>query len=444
MKITFVMPSVGRKKGQPYVKTWQMEPLAIAVLASLTPPGHELRFFDDRLEPVEYDHRPDLVAINVETYTARRAYQIAHRFRANGARIVMGGFHATLCPNEVLEHADAVVTGSAEPVWRAVLEDCQAGRLQRLYQGPTAFGPELPDRTIYGTKRYTKITLVETGRGCRFSCEFCSICSFFKRRWTPRPVEDVVEEIRRTRSALYFFIDDNLGADRSHFRKLLLALQGTRIRWVGQMSIDIARDESLLDLMESSGCIGVLIGFESLEARNLEQMNKGVNRGTEEYEASVAALRKRSIAVYATFLFGYDTDTEESFERTLAFAVRQRFFFTAFNHLVPFPGTPLYERLKAAGLLLFDRWWLEPSYRFGDIAFRPSRLTPAELSAACLAFRKKFYGLPSLVKRGLDFRANASDPLKFFLFWTQGLVGRGDIERRQGLPLGNQDEDEAV
>jgi len=442
VKITFIMPSVGRKKGQPYVKTWQMEPLAIAVLASLTPRGHELRFFDDRLEPVDYDHRPDLVAINVETYTARRAYQIAHRFQEAGARVVMGGFHATLCPHEVREHADAVVTGSAEPVWREVLEDCKAGRLQRRYDGKTAFAPELPDRSIYGKKKYTPITLVETGRGCRFACEFCSICSFFKRQWLPRPVNDVVEEINRTRAGMYFFIDDNLGADRSHFRQLLQALGGTRIRWVGQMSIDIARDERLLDLMKASGCIGVLVGFESLEARNLEQMNKKVNRGAEEYEAAVAALRRRSIAVYATFLFGYDTDTAESFERTLAFAIRQKFFFAAFNHLVPFPGTPLYRRLRDNGLLLFDRWWLEPSYRFGDIAFRPARFSPGELSATCLAFRKRFYGFRSLAKRGFDFRANSSDPLKFFLFWSQGLAGRKDIDLRQGLPLGSRDEDE--
>jgi radical SAM superfamily enzyme YgiQ (UPF0313 family) len=441
VKITFIMPSVGRKEGQPYVTTWQMEPLAIAVLASLTPPEHELRFFDDRLEPVDYGHRPDLVAINVETYTARRAYQIARRFQGAGARVVMGGFHATLCPDEVTEHADAVVTGSAEPVWREVLDDCAAGRLQRRYEGRTAFASELPDRSIYGKKKYTSITLVETGRGCRFACEFCSICSFFDRRWVPRPVEDVVREIKRTRGKLYFFIDDNLGADRSHFRRLLQALEGTGIRWVGQMSIDIARDEDLLDLMESSGCIGVLIGFESMEARNLEQMHKKVNGGAEHYEAAVAALRRRSIAVYATFLFGYDTDTAETFERTLAFAVRQRFFFAAFNHLVPFPGTPLYQRLKAGGLLLFDRWWLEPSYRFGDIAFRPARLSPGELSATCLAFRKRFYSLPSLVKRSFNFRANASDPLKFLLFWSQGLAGRRDIDLRQGLPLGSRDED---
>jgi radical SAM superfamily enzyme YgiQ (UPF0313 family) len=391
---------------------------------------------------VDYDHQPDLVAINVETYTARRAYQIAHRFRGTGAQVVMGGFHATLCPEEVMEHADAVVTGSAEPVWREVLEDCSTDRLQRRYDGRTAFASELPDRSIYGNKKYTPITLVETGRGCRFSCEFCSICSFFGRQWVPRPVEDVIKEINRTRGKIYFFIDDNLGADSSHFRTLLQALEGTGIRWVGQMSIDIARDERLLDLMESSGCIGVLIGFESLEAQNLEQMSKRVNRGAEEYEAAVAALRRRSIAIYGTFLFGYDTDTVETFERTLAFAVRHRLFFAAFNHLVPFPGTPLYRRLKASDLLLFDRWWLEPSYQFGDIAFRPARLSPGELSATCLTFRKKFYSFPSLVKRGFDFRANSCGPFKFFLFWTQGLVGRRDIDLRQGLPLGSRDEDE--
>jgi radical SAM superfamily enzyme YgiQ (UPF0313 family) len=442
VRITFIMPSVGRKKGQPYVKTWQMEPLAIAVLASLTPREHELRFFDDRLEPVDYDHRPELVAVNVETYTARRAYQIAQRFRQTGAQVVMGGFHATLCPDEVMEHADAVVTGSAEPVWRKVLENCSTGRLQRRYDGSTAFASELPDRSIYGNKKYTPITLVETGRGCRFSCEFCSICSFFGRQWVPRPVDDVIKEINRTRGKLYFFIDDNLGADRSHFRILLQALQGIGIRWVGQISIDIARDERLLDLMESSGCIGVLIGFESLEAQNLEQMSKKVNRGAEEYAVAVAALRKRSIAIYGTFLFGYDTDTVETFERTLDFAIRHRLFFAAFNHLVPFPGTPLYRRLKASDLLLFDRWWLEPSYQFGDIAFRPARLSPEKLSATCLTFRKKFYSFPSLVRRGFDFRANSRGPFKFFLFWAQGLVGRRDIDLRQGLPLGSRDEDE--
>jgi radical SAM superfamily enzyme YgiQ (UPF0313 family) len=438
MKLAFVMPCVGRLAGRPYVRTWQMEPLAIAVLSALTPAGWEKRFYDDRLEEIDYSFRPDVAAINVETYTARRAYQIAERFKAAGAKVVMGGFHASLCPDEALEHADVVVAGSAEPVWAEVLADLAAGRSKGLYRGDIAAKPAMPDRSIYAGKAYTPVTLVETGRGCRHRCEFCSITSFFGATWTPRPVKEALEDMRSSGRRVFFFIDDNLVADRSHARSLLEALVPLRIRWIGQISLDAARDPVLVELMRKSGCIGVLIGFESLDAERLSRMGKGVNRGASGYAEAIAALRRSGIAVYATFLFGYGNEDASTFQRTLDFCLEQRFFFAAFNHLVPFPGTPLYGRLKAEGRLIYERWWLEPGYRFGDLAFRPDGLEPSELSRLCLLYRKKFYSLPSLLRRGLDFRANCNSAFKWAVFWSQGLIGRGDIDRRQGLPLGLQ------
>ncbi|HVP19716.1 MAG TPA: B12-binding domain-containing radical SAM protein, partial [Spirochaetia bacterium] len=139
------------------------------------------------------------------------------------------------------------------------------------------------------------------------------------------------------------------------------------------------------------------------------------------------------------FIFGYPHDTSESLEHTYRFSQEQRFFFTAFNHLVPFPGTDLYAELERSGKLLYRKWWLEPGYRFGDVAFEPERMSAKDLSRACLAYRRKFHSASSLVRRGTNFRANISDMRKFIIFWSQGLTGRGDVERRQGLPLGEME-----
>ena len=437
MKVTFIMPCVGKKPGVPYVKTWQMEPLAFAVLSALTPPGVEKAFADDRLEEIPYDDPTDLVALNTETYTAKRAYQIAGEYRRRGVPVVMGGFHATLMPDEAAEHADAVIVGAAESVWARVIDDARHNRLSRRYsEEGNGFSSTMPDRSIYQDKRYTKVALIETGRGCRYSCNFCSISQFFKRQYYPRDVDLVLEEIRQNPAMLYFFIDDNVAVDRAHTKELLTALIPLKIRWVGQVSIDIARNEELLDLMRRSGCMGVLIGFESLNHENLKSMGKGVNAVLNEYETALATIRRHHLAIYATFLFGYDFDTIETFRDTLEFAIRHKFFFTAFNHVVPFPGTPLYDTLENEGRLLYPRWWLNDDYTFGQVAFKPANFGPAELAETCLEYRRKFYSVRSIAKRGLDVEVNSRGILRSLIFWVENIVSRGDVDLRQGLPLG--------
>ena len=438
MHVTFILPAVGRKPGCDYVKTWQMEPLAIAVLASLTPSHVGRSFFDDRLEPINYELPTDLVAISVETYTARRAYQIAARYKARGIPVVMGGFHPTLAPEDALEHADAIVLGEAEETWPELLADFVAGRMKARYKAADrpSLANRFPDRSIYADRRYQPIGLVETARGCKFQCEFCSVTQFYERSHVQRPVDDVIREITELNQTYIFFTDDNIGINRERFKELLEALVPLRVFWSAQVSIDIARDEELLRLMRRSGCICVLIGFETLNPTVLTSMDKAVNGQAEIYESACAALRRHGIAIYGTFVFGYDSDTRKSFEDTLAFATRHGLFFTAFNHLVPFPGTPLYRRLEQDGRLLYDKWWLSETYRFGDVAFRLKGMSTRELAETCYSFRQRFYGPWSIIKRLRNWRANCSSLRRLFLFVSLNTLSRNDVSGRQELPLG--------
>src|SRR5580700_7433801 len=209
MRVTIIHPCIGRWAGdRSYIRTWQMESLPAATLAALTPPDVEKRFYDDRLEPIPYDESTDLVAISVETYTAKRAYQIASEYRSRGVPVVMGGFHATLVPDEVSRYAEAIVIGEAEGVWQELLDDFQAGCMKRRYQGssrPSLAGIR-PRRSIYEGKRYLPIGLLESGRGCHFKCDFCAVQTVFKATQVRRPIDDIIAEIRslKSRNRLFF------------------------------------------------------------------------------------------------------------------------------------------------------------------------------------------------------------------------------------------------
>jgi radical SAM superfamily enzyme YgiQ (UPF0313 family) len=439
VKLTIIHPCIGRRAGEPYIRTWQMEPLAAAVLAGLTPKDVQVRFHDDRMEPIPYDEPTDLVALSVETYTARRAYQIASRYRRRGVPVVMGGFHATLVPEEVAAHAEAVVVGEAETVWPRVLADFAGGRLGRVYRGagrPSLAGLRL-DRTILAGKRYLPIGLVEAGRGCHLRCEFCAVQAYYGSTQTRRPAEEILDELRRHRRPLVFFVDDNITSNMDQAKEFFRALIPLGIRWVSQASIDAAHDEEFLRLIKASGCQGLLIGFESLDPATLRRMRKGFNTMKGGYEVALANLRRHGIRLYATFILGYDQDDERTPRAMLEFALRHRFYMVAFNHLTPFPGTPLYERLAREGRLRFDRWWLDPRYRYGMVPFRPGRLSPEAVERACIEARRVFYGWPAIVRRSLD-RVNGAGGFMWWNFFVINYLMRREVSQRVGYPLGDE------
>jgi radical SAM superfamily enzyme YgiQ (UPF0313 family) len=215
------------------------------------------------------------------------------------------------------------------------------------------------------------------------------------------------------------------------------ALAPLKIRWVSQVSLNTAFDEELLELMAASGCVGVLIGFESLNPANLEQMNKGVNLSQGGFAPALANLRRHKLRLYVTFIFGYDHDTEASFGAAVQFAREHRFYLAAFNHLTPFPGTPLYQRLAAEGRLRYEAWWLDDGYSYNQIPFQPRQLQPAQVQQGCVAARQAFYSWPSIWERGLD-SVNRADLKMWSNYYGLNTLFRSEVRQRDDYPLGDQ------
>ncbi len=441
MRITLIHPCVGKLPGEKYIRAWQMEPLPMAQLAALTPDDIQITFWDDRMEDIQYDKPTDLVAISIETYTARRCYEIATEFRKRNIPVIMGGFHATLCPDEVAEYADTVIIGQAERTWENVLKDFKNNRLQKIYKDNElnlGLNNIIPDRSIYKNKNYLKITLLEAGRGCRFRCEFCSVQKFFNGQHeyrNPDVIRNEILQLKKTRK-LFFFVDDNIAAHPVQAKELFKMFIPLKIKWVGQADITISRDKELLQLMVASGCQGILIGFESLNIENLKTMNKSFNSLNGGPAEAIRILHKYGLRIYATFLYGYPNDTIEDFNNILKFCLQNKIFMVGFNHLTPFPGTELYERLKKDDLLLYDKWWLDNRYTYGQIPFKTD-IPHETIEQHSRKDRKTFYGLSSILYRMTNL-TNISGFRILLYYLSINLMLRNDTIQRMRFPLGDK------
>lgn len=437
MKVTFIQPNLfdDRSSGA-------MEVLSAAILRSLTPPDVEMAFYDERITPIPYDEPTDIVALTVDTFRARRAYQIAEQFRKRGVKVVMGGFHPTCMVDESSVFADAVVVGDAEGLWQQVIDDAKAGCLKQVYRQGT-FPPlenSRPDRSIFKGLPYLPLILIQCSRGCKFNCSFCSIHGFYGTSMRLRPVKDVTDEIERLHAKHILFVDDNIFINAKWAKDLFQALIPLKVSWACQVSLDIAKDAAMLDLMRKSGCFAAFIGIESLNPDNLKLMNKSWNLKWADYDTSFRRMRDAGIMIWGSFIFGHDHDTPDSFGEAVEFSIRHKFALADFNPLMPMPGTRLYDELKHEGRLIFERWWLDPRYRYGEAVFRPRGMTAEQFTEGCFRARSQFGSYRSIVSRMMDFRTNLRSPYRFRVFMVANLTLRREHTAKQMRPLGAADE----
>jgi len=394
--------------------------------------------YDDRIENINYETETDLVFITVETYTAKRAYFIANEFRKRGKKVILGGYHVTLMPEEAMEYADAIMVGNADKIIDDVLTDFKNNDLKKRYDGVSCIKYTMPDRSIYANKmkKYLPVSLVETGRGCRHNCEFCSIAKYYDSHYIHREVNDIIEEIKTCKHKLFFLVDDSIFSDKAFARDLFTELKKLDIVWTTQITLDIVKDEELLQLMKDSGCEMVLIGFESINEGNLKQMNKEWTRKLGERDELIEKIHKVGISIYASFVFGFDYDNEESFKKTLEFCNKHQFFVTAYNHLLAFPNTKTYDDFKENNRLIADKWWLQEGYTFGTISFTPKQLSPEQLKEYCKVYKKKFFSFKSIFNRGMTVcRRTKSSTMRFY-YWIINLLFHFEVDKRSGIPVG--------
>ena len=399
--------------------------LAIPTLASLTPPEHEVRVFDENIEEVDYDWEADLVGISVRTMFAKRAYHISETFRKRGVKTVLGGIHPSMCTDEALRYCDAVVVGEAEHVWRTLLRDADGGALKRVYRSGTQAdltASPVTDRATLSRDRYFS-DIVQTTKGCPFHCEFCSVYAFDGKKIRSKSVEQVVREVVKLRgdSGGYkkksiFFADDNIIADKRFAAELFKALKPFNLNWSCQASINISREEEILKLMRESGCGAILIGFESISEENLSRMDKGINL-KHDYIDSIKRIQSHGILVHGSFILGYDFDTLNTFDKLADFIDESNLLMPLINILTPFPGTKLFERLEKEGRILHKDW---DRYDGQNVVFRPALMTPEELSEGYRKVVRRVYSFDSIDRKlrhywDVNFwrHSNEVDPIRF-------------------------------
>jgi radical SAM superfamily enzyme YgiQ (UPF0313 family) len=404
MKKLLLINPVKRKSGYLLSRFSTYAPLGLSYVAAATPSNWEVKIADENFEQFVFEPA-DLVGITAFTSSINRAYEIAHEYRKKKIKVIMGGIHASMFSDEVLQFTDSVVIGEVEGIWETVLKDFENNRLQSKYSGPQI---DLARHSIKPRRELLNPDYawnsVQTSRGCPFNCDFCSVSRYLGKQYRQRLAQDVLEELAEIKGQLIAFVDDNLigvsSDSKNRARELFKGMirLGLSKKWSMQTSINAADDESLLELAAESGCLFAFIGFEAISENVLKGMQKGINLklGIENYERVIKTFHKYGIAVFGAFILGNDFESPGYYKQLADFLVRSGIDMVQISLLTPLPGTKLMENLQKEGRLIYQNFpqdW--DKYRFSYMVHRPNGIDAETIYTGNNYIKHRLYSFPT-------------------------------------------------
>lgn len=387
MKIVFIEPSAAKANVYSKLRMPLLGPVYLGTI--LRNRGHEVEIYHEDIRRPDYARlQPDLIGISILTSTAKRGYEIAKMFPKE--KVIIGGVHASLLPEEALQYARQVVVGEAEEV---IIDVVEGRRLEPIVKGEAVKElDKLPWPDFSLIKGYCSdsfIMPISTSRGCPFDCTFCSVTKIFGSSYRFRSASSVLEELRLREAKHFFFCDDNFAAHPRRTRALLELMDKHRIRnWACQVRCDVAKDDALLSLMRKAGCAVVCVGFESVNSKTLQAYRK--KQSLEDIIHAIRAFQRKKIKIHGMFVLGSDDDSERTVWDTLRFAIKQKIDTLQMMILTPLPGTKVYNDLKDQERIFSHDWSL---YDGQHVVFRPKLLSARQLQLNVAKAYGRFYSL---------------------------------------------------
>ncbi|MGA1839987.1 MAG: B12-binding domain-containing radical SAM protein [bacterium] len=392
------------KHTEVFRQRWSGIGSGLLVVAGLTPQSFEVEVIDENLEEVDFSRKYDLVGITAMTNQALRAYKISDNFRNRGIKVVIGGIHSTVLPEEAMQHADSVVVGGAEYLWPELLADFQDNKLKPVYKSEKPVDLKdspLPRYDLLKSKSY-RIIWIQTTRGCPHDCEFCAATSVFGRKYRHKSIEQIINEIRFIKKlfgkTFIGFGDDNFLVDKKFCQSLLERIVPLKIRWFAETDISIARDDKLLHLLRKSGCFFLFIGFETISEEGLKTINRNgwKFRQLKYYSSFIKKIQSYGIGVMGAFIIGLDSDDASIFTKISNFIIENNLYDAQISVLTPLPGTRLRARLEKEGRLLRTNW---ENFSVFDVNFIHPKLTKHELEKGLCEIYKNINSKEVYLKR---------------------------------------------
>ena len=426
MKKLLLINPVARRSGYLVSKYSTFQPLSLAYIAAVTPSGWEIKIADEAIAPFEFEEA-DLVGITAFTSNINRAYEIAGMYRKKGIKVVMGGIHSSMLPDEALQHADTVVAGEVEGIWHQVIDDFEKNRLLPKYNGPRIDLSQtqiIPRHDLLHSGYFWNS--VQTSRGCPFNCNFCSVSKYLGEEYRQRKTQDVLNEWEGIKGNYITFIDDNLighsPASRDRAIELFEGMIGRNLRkkWWMQTSINAADDEHVLKTAARAGCMYVFIGFETLNKNTLKDMKKGVNLkiGVENYKRVVDKFHKYGIGVLGSFVIANDYESPKYYEELADFLISAGIDIVQISILTPLPGTDLMEQLQKEKRLIYQdlpKDW--DKYRFSYVVHQPLGLDENTVYAGSNYIKNKIYTFPFYQYRLLNSAFHIRNPINIYAIY---------------------------